>query len=54
MYLDIFTKMSIVLTDRGIVHDRVVSAYIMKFNSRLAFGKSLRYMINNRDPRIDP
>ena len=43
------------LTDRGIVHDRLVSsAYIMKLNSRLAFGKSLMYMINNRGPRIDP
>ena len=42
------------LTDRGIVHYRVVSsAYIMKLNSRLAFGKSLMYMINNRGPRID-
>ena len=33
------------LADRGIVHDRVVSsAYIMKLNSRLAFGKSLMYI----------
>ena len=49
------SKFSIGLTDRGIVHDRVVSsAYIIKLNSRLAFGKSLMYMINNRGPRIDP
>ena len=43
------------LTDRGTVRDRVVSsAYIMKLNSQLAFGKSLMYMISNRGPRIEP
>ena len=37
------------------MRDRVVSsAYIMKLNSRLAFGKSLMYMISNRGPRIEP
>ena len=37
------------------MHDRVVSsAYIMKLNSRLAFGKALTYMINSRGPRRDP
>ena len=49
------SKFSIGSTDHGIVHDRVVSsAYVIKLNSRLAFGKSLMYMINNRGPRIDP
>ena len=32
----------------------VSSAYIINWKSLLAFGKSFTYIINKRDPRIDP
>ena len=37
------------------VADRVVSsAYIILWNFKLDFGKSLIYIINNRGPKMEP
>ena len=42
------------LQDLMVLNKMVSSAYIIKLNILLAFGKSFMYIINNKGPRIDP
>ena len=42
------------LKDLLVLNKVVSSAYIIKLNMLLAFGKSFIYFINNKGPRMDP
>ena len=42
------------LQDLMVLNKVVSSAYIIKFNILLAFGKSFMYIINNKGPMTDP
>ena len=42
------------LQDLMVLNKMVSSAYIIKLNILLAFGKSFMYIINNKGPRIAP